>query len=157
MVPLSLADLHGRRILLLLVPLDAPRRTLVVAGDAEWTGEALLVRHSADEPPVVAHGPAGALWGFAPQMLPRLMLPAALAAVQPLVADVSACLAIFSDAEPRGALALDRAFYGLGGGADGSVLLFQGTPDEGVSGVPAASEQAEPWAAEPWEPGPRAT
>lgn len=121
-------SLHGGRILAIVVSQTDPDRAYFIAGTATWTGATLEVRVHPDSTPVVLRGPRGALEGFDPALLPRLVQPNALPAVRELSRGAVAGVAVLGPDLPPGALMLVRPFFGLATSRTGEVLLLQGDP-----------------------------
>lgn len=136
--------LSGLQILLIVIPRSAPREAHLTAGTALCDGHEIIVNSGGRRTPSLP-APRESLVGFDPAILPRLIVPRQYARLQPLLHGVVACVALFADVAPAGALVLHDAFFGLGEGAAGQPLLFQGSPE----GDGDAAEAPEPWAT-PW-------
>lgn len=132
--PMSPDSLEGRRVLLIVVPLNDVQTVYFLTGTAEWSGTELRVHLPSGGEPVIARGSRVALEGFDPAVLPRLIVPEQYPQIATLARGVDAAVAVFAPTAPTApdaavSLKLKTPFYGLARGAAGEVLLMQGGPD----------------------------
>jgi hypothetical protein len=126
--PISADELTGLYVLLMVIPLDSPRDAYFYVGTAVWDRRSIFLVNDAEERLVRIPVSAEALQGFDPQVLPNVLIPRALEALTPTIAEIEACVAVFADTAPAGAVAYSNAFFGLARGAKGEPLLMQGDP-----------------------------
>jgi hypothetical protein len=149
--PVAGKSLSGHRILLIVIPVSSPNENHFFVGTARCNGEAISIKNDSVETPLIA-APNEALRGFDPAVIPRLVVPEHLAQVATLLDRVEACVAVFAESAPQGGVAITEAFYGLGQGASGEPLLFQGDADVHEAAEQADDEADEPWGKPVWDP-----
>jgi hypothetical protein len=126
--PIPADELTGLYVLLMVIPLDAPRAAYFYVGTAVWDRRSIFLINDAEERLVRIPVSADALQGFDPQLLPNVLVPRVLEELVPRIAEIEACVAIFSDTAPAGAPAYQNAFFGLARGVKGEALLMPGDP-----------------------------
>lgn len=131
MLPRAVEVLDGRSVLLILVSQSAPE-AVFMSGVAEWDVNTaqLSIAPETGGSPVRIRASRDALRAFSPAMLSRLIVVEHRDAVLALARTVEACVAVFSEQRPVGAVAFREPFFGLGGDTrSGEVFLFQGADD----------------------------
>jgi hypothetical protein len=122
------AELTGLYVLLMVIPLDAPRDVYFFVGTAVWDRRSIYLIDDGEQRLVRIPVTAEALVGGDPSTLPNVLLPGVLAEISPLIAEIEAYVPVFAASAPAGASAYRNAFFGLARGQRGEPVLVQGDP-----------------------------
>jgi hypothetical protein len=120
--------LSGKRILLIFVQEENPEVIHVLAGDARWTGDELLVQ-SNGLPPVVVDALDVSRSAFEVRVLPDLLAPTASRELLEIASDVEYCVPVATAAIPPSAAALPMPFCAIVL-RDKKTVLLMGLPSE---------------------------
>lgn len=138
-------SITGRRVLLIVVPRPHVADACFFVGVARCDGTGISVADDHGRSTAIFQAPAEALRAFDPERLPRLIVREHYQQIRRLIGDIDGCVAVFTDSAPAGGMVLREAFYGLGTGAPGQPLLFQGDPEVYRADRSEDDEESEPW------------